>query len=99
MIACTTSPASATERASAPTLSSDQQSAIAPVRATRPKLGRRPTVPQRAAGATIEPIVSVPIANEQSPSATAAALPADDPDEPSSGFHGLRVRPPNQMSP
>ena len=88
-----------TERASAPTLSSDQHSAIAPVRATRPKLGRRPTVPQRAEGATIEPIVSVPIANEHRPSATAAALPADEPDDPSARFQGLRVRPPNQMSP
>ena len=33
------------------------------------------------------------------PAATAAAEPADEPLEPCSGFHGLRVLPPNQTSP
>jgi hypothetical protein len=56
-------------------------------------------VPQRAEGAAIDPIVSMPIKNEQSPSATIAALPADEPEEASSIFQGFRVRSPNQMSP
>ena len=32
------------------------------VRATRPKVGRRPVVPQRMQGETMEPSVSVPMA-------------------------------------
>jgi hypothetical protein len=47
----------------------------------------------------MEPSVSVPIANPANPAATAAADPALDPLDPSSGFHGLRVRPPCQRSP
>jgi hypothetical protein len=70
-----------------------------PVRGTRPKVGRSPLVPQRVHGLTIEPSVSVPSAKGTMPAATALALPALEPLEPSSGFHGLRQRPPNQMSP
>ena len=55
--------------------------------------------PQRAEGATIEPSVSVPIANPTRPAAVAAADPALEPREPSSVFHGLRVCPPYQTSP
>src|SRR5436305_12727824 len=47
----------------------------------------------------IEPPVSVPTAKATSPAAVAAAGPADDPLEPRSRLHGLRVRPPNQTSP
>ena len=46
-----------------PSLSSDQHSVIAPVRGTRPKVGRRPVTPQRMLGATMLPSVSLPIAN------------------------------------
>ena len=72
---------------------------MAPARLTRPKVGRRPLAPQRVEGETIEPRVSVPTAKPTRPAATAAAAPADEPLEPCSGFHGLRVLPPNQTSP
>jgi transposase len=43
-----------------PSLSRDQQSVIAPVRGTRPNVGRRPVTPHRIAGLTILPPVSLP---------------------------------------
>lgn len=81
-----------------PTLSSDGHSAMAPCRETRPKVGRKPVVPQRWLGEVIEPSVSVPMEKAQSPAAVADADPALEPLEPSSRFHGFRVRPPYQMS-
>src|SRR4249920_3325072 len=51
------------------------------------------------AGVMIDPRVSVPIAKPTSPAAVAAHGPADDPLEPVSGRHGLRVVPPNQTPP
>src|SRR5215469_10295459 len=82
-----------------PILSIDQESAMAPVRGTRPKLGRRPVVPQRVEGEEMEPSVSDPMANPTHPAAVAEADPADDPLDPCLVFHGLRVIPPNQRSP
>src|SRR5688500_12113699 len=76
-----------------------QASAIAPVRGTRPKVGRRPVTPHRVDGDEIEPWVSVPIENPTNPAAVALAGPADEPLDPCSGHHGLRVTPPNQLSP
>src|SRR5688572_115054 len=73
--------------------------AIAPVRGTRPKVGRRPLTPQRVDGEDMEPSVSVPMLNPTRPPAVALAGPADEPLEPCSGHHGLRVMPPNQLSP
>jgi len=99
LIAASTSAQSSTERQIGPILSTDQQSAIAPARLTRPKVGRRPVVPQRCEGEVIEPSVSVPIANAQSPATVAEAEPALEPLEPSFRFQGLRVLPANQMSP
>ena len=90
---------SSTLRQMGPILSRLQHSAIAPWRLTRPKVGRRPDAPQRVEGETIEPSVSVPMAKPTSPATTAEAEPADEPLDPSSVFHGLRVIPPNQMSP
>ncbi len=75
-----------------------QLSAMAPVRLTRPYVGRSPVTPQREAGETIEPQVSLPIANGTRPAETALAEPADEPLEPCSRFHGLRVVPPNHSS-
>ena len=69
-------------------------SAMAPVRGTRPKVGRRPVVPQRVEGEEMEPRVSVPMAKPTQPAATALAVPAEMPLEPCFGFHGLRVRAP-----
>jgi hypothetical protein len=59
-----------------------QHKAIAPVRGTRPKVGRSPVVPQRVLGEEIEPKVSVPIAKATHPAAVAEDEPADDPLDP-----------------
>ncbi len=53
----------------------------------------------RVQGETIDPRVSLPMAKPTAPAAVAADEPADEPLEPCSGFHGLRVMPPNQTSP
>src|SRR5579864_7021928 len=71
---------------------------MAPVRGTRPYVGRKPVTPQRIEGLTILPPVSLPIENPTSPAAVAAPGPALDPDAPSSVSHGFIVCPPNQMS-
>jgi hypothetical protein len=63
-------------------LSIDQLKAIAPVRGTRPKVGRSPVTPQRVLGEEIDPSVSEPIAKPTAPAAVAEAEPADDPLEP-----------------
>src|SRR5215831_19069432 len=98
LMAWRTSIASSTVRVIGPSLSRDQQSVIAPVRATRPNVGRKPVTPQRIAGLTMLPPVSLPIENATSAAAVAAAGPALDPDAPSSNNQGFIVCPPNQMS-
>src|SRR5215471_11778900 len=75
-----TSIASSTVRVMGPSLSRDQQSVIAPVRGTRPKVGRRPVTPQRIEGLTMLPPVSLPIENATKAAAVAAPGPALDPD-------------------
>src|ERR1700756_5334538 len=90
---------SSTARQMGPSLSMVQLRAMAPVRGTRPKLGRRPESPHRVEGEAMEPRVSEPRAKPTQPAATADADPADEPLEPCLGFHGLRVRPPNHLSP
>src|SRR6185295_1674493 len=79
-------------------LSRDQHSVIAPVRATRPNVGRRPVTPQRIEGLTMLPPVSLPIEKDTSAAAVAAPGPALDPDAPSSKSQGFMVWPPNQIS-
>src|SRR5579859_82658 len=76
-----------------------QERAIAPVRGTKPNVGRSPVVPQRVDGDEMEPNVSDPIANATQPAAVAEAEPADDPLDPCLVFQGLRVMPPNHLSP
>src|SRR5690349_17579682 len=93
-----TSIVSSTPRVIGPSLSSDQHSVIAPVRATRPYVGRNPVTPQRMLGAMMLPPVSLPIEKPTSAAAVAAPGPALDPDAPSSSSHGFIVCPPNQMS-
>jgi hypothetical protein len=61
-------------------------------------VGRRPVTPQRELGETIEPHVSLPMANGTSPAETALDEPADEPLEPCSRFHGFSVVPPNHWS-
>src|SRR5438067_13062907 len=88
LMACSTSIASSTVRVIGPSLSSDQQSVIAPVRGTRPNVGRSPVIPHRIAGDTMLPPVSLPIENATSAAAVAAPGPALDPDAPSSTSQG-----------
>src|SRR5262249_48710256 len=98
LMARRTSIESSTDRVMGPSLSRDQQSVIAPVRGTRPNVGRSPVTPQRIAGLTMLPPVSLPIENATSPAAVAAPGPALDPEAPSSNSQGFIVWPPNQMS-
>src|SRR5580692_7087267 len=96
--AWSTNMASSTLRVIGPSLSSDQHSVMAPVRGTRPKVGRSPVTPQRILGAMILPPVSLPTAKATNPAAVAAPGPALDPDDLSSSSHGFIVWPPNQIS-
>src|SRR6266704_1056224 len=82
-----------------PALSRLQASTIAPERLIEPKVGRNPVTPQLCEGDTIEPQVSVPMANGSRPAETAEAGPADEPLDPTVRFQGFFVLPPNQLSP
>src|SRR5258707_3043939 len=81
-IALSTIAQSSTARQSGPSLSMDHENAIAPVRGTKPNVGRRPVVPQRVDGDEMEPSVSDPMATATHPAAAAEAEPAHDPLEP-----------------
>src|SRR5690349_10299302 len=76
-----------------------QESAMAPVRGTNPNVGRRPVVPHRVDGDEMDPSVSEPMAKATQPAAVAEADPADEPLDPCLVFQGLRVMPPNHLSP
>ena len=65
-----------------PSLSMVQESAMAPVRGTNPKVGRRPVTPHRVEGEEMEPRVSEPMEKATHPAAVAQAGPAEDPLEP-----------------
>src|SRR5262245_5998153 len=64
---------------------------MTPARLTSPALGMSPAIPQNEAGPRMEPPVSEPIAHGESPAATAAPEPLDDPPVKCSRFHGLRA--------
>src|SRR5476651_1232084 len=98
-IALKTMASSSTFRAIGPSLSMLQLKAIAPYLLTRPNEGRKPVSPHSVDGDTMEPSVSDPMAKGTQPAATAEAGPAEDPLEPRVISHGLRVCPPNQLSP
>src|ERR1700744_301094 len=98
-MAARTSAQSDAERAMGPSLSMVQLRAMAPVRGTKPKVGRSPVTPQRVEGEAMEPSVSEPMAKPTQPADTELAEPAEEPLEPWRGFHGLHVRPPNHLSP
>ena len=66
---------------------------MAPLRETRPYVGRRPVIPQYAEGVPIDPDVSEPIANGTRPPPSAAAEPLEDPPDQRSLFQGLRPGP------
>src|SRR5262249_56251758 len=63
------------------------------VRATRPMLGRMPTMPQKLAGLRSEPPKSLPWASQAMPVASATAAPPDDPAAERDSRHGLPLPP------
>src|SRR5215217_6217216 len=69
-----------------------------PYRETVPYVGRRPTIPQSAAGCLIDPPVSDPSAHGARPAATAAADPPPEPPGTRVGSHGLRDGPNAEFS-
>jgi hypothetical protein len=73
------SAASATDAASGPAWSSDQLCGTMPPRPMRPKVGFRPTQPQRLAGMRIDLPVSEPKAAAANPAATATPEPPLEP--------------------
>src|SRR6185437_3704697 len=89
---------SSTLRQIGPSLSWLQESVMAPARSTRPNVGRKPVTPQTVEGLEIDPCVSEPIEKPTQPADVAEAGPADEPLDPSLGFQGFRVRPPNHTS-
>src|SRR6185437_6007712 len=60
-------------------VSSVRESGKTPVLSIRPSLVLNPTMPQKPAGARIEPPVSEPMAQGARPPATATAAPDDEP--------------------
>ena len=64
--------------------------ASTPPVATRPSVGFNPATPHQAAGARIDPAVSVPTDPAQSPVATATAGPLDDESASRVGSQGLK---------
>src|SRR5262244_981292 len=90
---------SSAERQMGPSLSVVHESAMAPVRGTRPNVGRKPATPHVRDGDVMDPFVSEPMLKPTHPAAVADAGPADDPLDPVSVFHGLRVRSFHQRSP
>ena len=60
---------------------------------TRPGVGRKPTMPQNAAGLRSEPPVSEPVQSGAMPVASATAEPPDEPAADFCGSNGLPVAP------
>ena len=74
-------------------MSSVFASGTTPRTGTAPNVGLRPTHPHSAAGIRMEPAVSVPMATETRPAATAAAEPPLEPPVVRAGFQGFLVAP------
>jgi hypothetical protein len=70
-------------------VSKEGASGIVPSSEMAPCVVRRPTSPQKLAGARIEPPVSEPVAMSANPPATAAAEPEDEPPVTRPGAAGL----------
>src|SRR5205823_14370901 len=80
-------------RAIGPTVSKLGTSGKTPSVETAPRRGFSPTVSQHALGSRIEHPVSVPRPRSQSPAASAAALPLEEPPVVLPGRHGFRTVP------
>src|SRR5687768_15009402 len=91
--------ASATERVIGPGVSCEWDMGMMPERLTSPTVGLRPTIPEIDAGLTIDPSVSVPIANAARFAETATAEPELEPLGLRSSAYGLRVKPPVALHP
>src|SRR3954470_13537584 len=68
------------------------------VKGMGPKLGFKPSTPQKLAGMRTEPPISEPSANGTQPVATATPEPPEEPPAQRSGFQGLRVMPQSGLS-
>ena len=90
--------ASRTVRASGQTWATSSLPPAAGYIGTRPKVGFRPTRPQKLAGMRIEPAPSEPSASGASPAATAAAPPPVDPPGVRVRSQGLRDSPNSGLS-
>src|SRR5258708_40156735 len=84
---------SSTLRAIGPWTPRLRSTAATGVCATRPMLGRRPTMPQKLAGLRSEPPMSEPWASQAVPVASATAAPPEEPAADRDVSHGLRVVP------
>src|SRR5262245_44605840 len=74
-----------------PTVSKLRASGTIPAALTRPYVALKPTIPQYAAGRSVDPTVCDPSARGAISALTAAADPLDEPPGVCSRFHGLRV--------
>jgi len=91
--------ASATDLAIGPAVSCAAEIGTIPVRLTSPRVGLMPTTPFAAAGDTIEPSVSVPMASGTRAAATATPEPELDPDGLRPGPCGFTAWPPSVLQP
>src|SRR5437588_12023331 len=89
---------SRTVRASGQTWATNSLPPAAGYMGTRPKVGLRPTSPEKLAGMRIEPAPSEPSASGPSPAATAAAPPPVDPPGVRVRSHGFRDSPCSGLS-
>src|SRR6185503_12632946 len=92
-MASSSSARSATLRAIGPWTPRLRSILAAGVWATRPMLGRIPTMPQKLAGLRSEPPMSLPWATQAIPVASATADPPDEPAAERDRFHGFSVGP------
>mmetsp|Transcript_29145 Transcript_29145/g.64427 ORF Transcript_29145/g.64427 Transcript_29145/m.64427 type:complete len:249 (-) Transcript_29145:625-1371(-) len=90
---------SSTLRAMGPYVATVQSISTPPRPVTRPLVGFRPTVPQKELGMRMLPPPSLPTAKGQSPAATAAALPPEEPPVWWPGCQGLREVPVLRLRP
>src|SRR5438105_14092729 len=93
LMASSSSARSSTLRAIGPWTPRLRSIAAAGVCATRPILGRRPTMPQKLAGLRSEPPISEPCASHAVPVASATAAPPEEPAAERDVSQGLRVGP------
>src|SRR4051812_34242675 len=93
LMASSSSATSSTLRAIGPCWPRLRSTAEAIVCATRPMLGRRPTIPQKLAGLRRLPPISEPCASQAVPVASATAAPPEEPAADREVSQGLRVGP------